>query len=81
MQIVGIQRNVTFKFDGNVFTGINLYCALERDGVEGHVTEKHFVNSSKECFGLANSLKVGDQVNIYYNRYGKIDAIVPIKKP
>ena len=79
MQIVGIQRGVTFKIDGNTFSGINLYMALEKQGVEGHATEKIFINSSKECFKVASSLKVGDQVDCYYNRYGKVETLVPRK--
>ena len=79
MKIVGIQRNVVFRMDGKEFTGINLFGIVPRDNVDGHATEKIFVNSTKECYATACSLKVGDEINCYYNRFGKVDTIVPAK--
>lgn len=80
MKVIGIQRNVTFKMENNTFSGINIFCAVERDGVEGFATEKIFVNTTKDCFKVAVNLNLHDEINCYYNRYGKIDAIVPVKK-
>lgn len=80
MKIVGIQRGVSFKIDGNTFSGINLFGAVERPGIDGVATEKIFVNSEKECFAAAASLSVGDDVDVYYNRFGKVDQLIPKQK-
>lgn len=79
MKVLGIQRGVSFKIDGREFSGLNLYCAIKRDHVEGHATEKIFINMSKDCYAVASGLKVGDEIETYYNRYGKVESIVPAK--
>ena len=75
MKIIGIQRNVTFKYDGNSFTGTNIYTSEERPDVEGVVSQKFFFNSSKESYKVIEGLKVNDNIRIYFNRYGKPDSV------
>lgn len=76
MKVIGIQKDVRFKMDGNEFIGINIFGTVPRDGVEGFATEKLFINSTKQCYSTAIGLKVNDDINVYYNRYGKVDTII-----
>lgn len=79
-KVLGIQKNVNFKSqDGNQITGMNLYFGTVNQYVDGYATEKAFISTSKACFAIGQSLKVGDDVECYYNRFGKIDDIVPVK--
>lgn len=79
MKIVGIQKGVKFTIDKVEYRGMNLFGTIQRPNVDGVATEKIFVNETKECYATALSLKVGDDVECYYNRYGKIDNLVPVK--
>lgn len=78
MKIVGIQKGVTFKMDNVTFSGLNLFGVYQREGVEGVATDKIFVNVTKPFYGTAVALKVGDEVQLGYNRFGKVEAIVPV---
>lgn len=78
-KVIGIQKNVTFKIDGNDWCGISLFLSEERENVVGVATEKIFVGSTKPCFDIANKLNLGDMVQTYFNRFGKIADIVPVK--
>ena len=58
--------------DGKVVDGAHYHLTYEEDGVEGLAAEKIFVSSAK-----LNSaeVSVGDMLEVYYNRYGKVDKI------
>lgn len=75
MKIIGIQRNVSFKYGDDTFSGTNIYTGETRDNVEGTLSQKFFFNSAKECHKVVESLKVGDEIRIYFNQYGKPDGI------
>ncbi|MBE5883383.1 MAG: hypothetical protein E7291_03005 [Lachnospiraceae bacterium] len=75
MKVIGIQKNVSFKIDGNDFNGVNLFVSQERPGVEGVATDKVYVDSRKDCYATATAVKLGDNVTFGYNRYGKVDMI------
>lgn len=77
MKVVGI-RNVDFTAqDGNKISGMSIYCSYEitKNG-EGYAVEKIFLSDRKmnDC-GYVPS--VGDEVNITYNRFGKVDRVEP----
>lgn len=78
MKVIGIQKNVSFQYNGQTFTGTNLYTGDQKEGVEGIVSQKFFFNSSKECHKVIDTLKVGDEVRIYFNQYGKPDGVQKI---
>lgn len=78
-QVIGY-RNVNFKGqDGNDVTGVSIFVTLpiEKNG-EGYSTEKIFLSTAKvaEC-GYRPQL--GDKVEVQYNRYGRVAAIVKQK--
>ena len=77
MKVVG-KRNVDFKAaDGNKITGVSLYCAypITKNG-EGFAVDKIFLSSNKmeDCGYFP---EVDDEINITYNRFGKVDQVFP----
>ena len=52
--------------------GMNLYVSYEKDNVTGVAAERLFITEKKIGTYLP---QVGDQVNIIYNRYGKVEAV------
>lgn len=73
-KIVGIKRTVLKFKDGNTCAGAFLHCTEEREDVEGVAVENFFISASK--LGKY-SPRLGDEITIYYNRYGKVQTIVP----
>lgn len=78
MKVIGIQTDAKFTIDGKEFRGCNLFLSYPSSGVTGVKTEKVYVDNSKACYVDALNLKVDDEVNFLYNRYGKVDAIVKL---
>lgn len=84
MKVLGIQRSVVFDFKNQKneqvhLEGAKLFLGEERPGVEGiSVIEPVFVNNTKPCYPKVSELNVGDEVNIYYNRFGKVDSFCKI---
>lgn len=77
MKVVGIQRNMNFKAqDGNQVTGMNIYLTQEKHNVEGVATDKVFVSSTKECYASLANLKIGSEVQLLYNRWGKVESVI-----
>lgn len=58
--------------DGKVIDGAHYYVTYEEDGIEGLAAEKFYISSSKLN---TNVVSVGDSLNIYFNRLGKIDKV------
>ena len=78
-QVVGY-RNVNFKGqDGKDVTGVSVYVTapIEQNG-EGYSTDKVFLSTAKvaEC-GYRPAL--GDRIEVQYNRYGRVAAVVKQK--
>lgn len=73
MKIVGIKHS-TIKFkDGNQVTGYNLFLSEPREGVQGVATESVFVSDQRIA---PYSPVLGDNVRIYYNRWGKVESVM-----
>lgn len=74
MKVVGVQRKTLQFKDGNSCAGCFIHLTEEREGVQGVAVENIFISAQK----LGDySPQLGDEVNIYYNRYGKVQSIVP----
>lgn len=58
--------------DGKTIDGTTLYVTNKMDGVEGQATDKFFVPAEKMP---KKDLVVGADVEIYFNRFGKVDTI------
>lgn len=78
MKIVGI-RNVDFTAeDGNRISGVSLYCSYEitKNG-SGFAVDKIFVSDGKLRDAMYTP-DVGDDVQVHYNRFGKVEAVTPL---
>ena len=75
--VVGIRKNMSFNTkDGGEMSGLKLPLICPDDHVEGMATDSFFISSKASCYQTAASLKPEDDIEIFFNRYGKIDSIV-----
>ena len=75
MKIIGI-RPTSFKGDkGDTITGINVYVTYPLEKGEGLASERIFLVDEKVS-KWAYRPKVGDEINVSYNRYGKCDGMM-----
>ena len=58
--------------DGKEITGTTYYLGYETDGVEGMATDKVFISAAKMP---KDDIAVGSEVDVLFNRYGKVEAI------
>ena len=72
-KIIGIE-NVDYvsKKTNNRVQGFKLHCSYERKNVTGASVEQYYVSNNAE--GIAD-VKVGDEVDFSYNRFGNIVAV------
>ena len=81
MKIIGYQvKKYSFTDDktGALIEGegVNLYVTSTRDNVVGEFCERIFVGQSK----LGSYVpKVGDRIDIFYNRFGKVDLVQKVQ--
>lgn len=80
VQVVGL-RSVSFKDDkdGREISGVSLYLLLDHDQVEGKMADKVFV-SAKKLENLEYFPKVGEEVYLDYDRYGKVSRFQQLSK-
>lgn len=56
--------------DGRQVVGHNIYVTYERNNTQGLVAERIFLGSRVEVVP-----DVGDEIRLYYNRYGRVESI------
>ena len=71
--LLGLKKVSFTAADGKVVDGTTLYVAYDADGVKGMAADKLFVSSSKMP---KKELVVGSDIDIYFNRFGKVDSII-----
>lgn len=80
MKIIGIKRSNFTTREGNEIHGINLYLTYPLSGeqAQGQCAERLYMTDEKlaRCGYVP---KLGDEVRISYNRFGKPDAIFSVK--
>lgn len=75
-KVVGIKRlNYVSKKTNRPVAGIQLFVLFEQEGVQGHQADTIFVSNTSPCYSKAELVVVGDQVNIYYNRWGSVEGL------
>ena len=75
-KIIG-DRDVAFTTEtGDEITGKTFYIGFTDHRVNGYVCDKVFVNASKLNGAV---IVAGDEVELSYNRFGKVEAIVKVK--
>lgn len=76
MKIIGYKRNNFTTREGTVINGINIYLTYPVTGTdaEGMVAERIYMSDGKlaKC---SYKPRIGDEVTVVYNRYGKPEAI------
>lgn len=73
MELVGYRRSAfTAQDTGERIVGYNLYLTEEQENVEGVAAERVFL-SERKMNGYVPRL--GDQLEIIYNRYGKVSEL------
>lgn len=78
VKVIGIADvNYTSKKTNQLVQGKTLHCIknAERQEDIGELTETVFISQRSNAFGQIAKIKVGSEVNIYYNRYGAVDDI------
>lgn len=79
MKIIGI-RPSSFKGDDKTdISGKNIYLTYPLEKGEGLGSERVFVTDDKLNKWTYHP-KVGDEVQVQYNRYGKCDGMIPAAK-
>lgn len=71
--LLGLKKVSFTAADGKVVDGTTLYVAYDADGVEGMATDKLFVTAAKMP---KKDLVVGNDLDIFFNRFGKVDSII-----
>lgn len=71
--LLGLKKVSFTAADGKVVDGTTLYVAYDADGVEGMATDKLFVTTAKMP---KKDLVVGNDLDIFFNRFGKVDSII-----
>lgn len=73
--VKGVQKVDYKNKEGRQVTGTNLHCVYDMKSVEGEAVEKIYVSSKLEC----PIVKVGDIIDVTYNKFGSIESIGLIK--
>ena len=80
MKIVGFKRADFTSKEGTMITGYNLYLSYPITGEDasGSAFERYYLTDAKlaKC---GYKPRVGDEVNVSFNRYGKPDIITVVK--
>ena len=71
--VLGIKPVSFTAADGKLIDGTTLYVAYDADGVDGMAADKIFVTAAKMP---DDDIVVGADIDIYFNRFGKVDSIV-----
>lgn len=73
VKIVGTRKMQFRTKDGKDISGTKLHYTYVQEGTEGTAAESVFISDAKmQAFGYP---EVGEEVDLVYNRYGKIEAI------
>lgn len=80
MKVTGFKRADFTSKEGAPITGYNLYLSYPISGedADGSAFERYYMTDAKlaKC---GYTPRVGDEVNVSFNRYGKPDFITVIK--
>ncbi len=81
MTVIGVQRaDFTARETGERITGCNVFVSrpIEPSQGKGQAVDRLYVSDHKaESMGIKLDTLVGKTVEVYYNRYGKVQSIVP----
>lgn len=71
-EVVGFARSEFKPKDKQeTICGWNIYVQCEDDKVTGYKCDRFYLGDGKCDY----QPQVGDRINVYYNRYGKVDSV------
>lgn len=78
MKVIGFRRSSFKGTDGEPISGVNIYLTGPLDKGEGQMSDRVYLTDTRlaEC---GYTPKLGDEVKIEYNRYGKCSGIFVVK--
>lgn len=78
-KVIGKEKvDYVSKKTGEPVKGMTLYLSYSDDRIVGVGSEKAFVSEKSEGFTVACDVSLGQDVNVYYNRFGSVEAVVPV---
>lgn len=76
MKVIGFsERSFTAKDTGALIEGMNIYVTFENDRTTGIACDRIFI-SNKRLEQCCYFPSVGDEIDLQYNRFGKISGIL-----
>ena len=81
MKIIGYRKNDFKTNEGVEVTGYSVYIATEVDPRRGAgvSVERQYLSDAKLAKeGIDLAELIDREVKVYYNRYGRVDSIVPV---
>ena len=80
-KVVGKQTvDYVSKKTGQPVKGVTLHLTYPDDRIIGLGTESVFVSAKSTCYSVVMCLELGDDVDLFYNRYGSVEDIRPVAK-
>ena len=74
MKVMGDESvNYVSKKTGNPVSGYRLHLSYDKKGCDGVAVESYFIRSDAFPDGVP---VVGDDVNLFFNRYGNVQSVV-----
>ena len=78
VKVIGIADvNYTSKKTNQLVQGKTLHCIRKAERAEdiGELCDTIFISQKSNAYGQIAKIKIGTEVNVYYNRYGAVDDI------
>ncbi len=74
MKVMGVESvNYVSKKTGNPVSGYRLHLSYDKKGCDGVSVESYFIRNEAFHDGVPS---VGDDVNLFFNRYGSVQSVV-----
>lgn len=77
-KVLGIQKVDYLNKNNRQVTGTSFHICYPKKHVDGEACESVFISEKADISGVGD-IKVGDMVNLFYNRYGSVEDVA-VKK-
>lgn len=80
-KVVGIQSvDYLSRKTNQPVQGVTLHLTYQDSRITGVGTETVFVSAKATCYGDVVKIPIGSDVDVFYNRYGSIEEVRPVRK-
>lgn len=77
--VAGIRRGMSFRTkEGNEIRGSKIHLVFPDSNVEGRAVDSFFISDSSPAFPALSKVAPEKEVEVLFNRYGKVDSIAPV---